>query len=491
MRHPPVVLAAMLAATLLPLVPATTLAADPAITLRLATSENADRPSQVFLDTFASTVEAASAGSIVVDVILQAGGGDDVDKEGITAERVLSGDVELAVIPVRAWGDTGVTVFDALSAPLLIDNDELAVTVATDPLVQPLLDAASEQGIVGLAVWPEDLRHPFTFERNGPPLLAPDDFAGQEIFALRSSLQKEILEAMGATVVSPATVDEGVTNGTLRGAETGLQVGAQLMGFLPTATADVTLYPKWQTLVAEDAAWSRLSAEQQTVIRDAAAAAQAAYLATRPTDVVSAKAYCEAGGIVVTAGRANVDAFRAAVQPVVDRIAQDPLAASAISAILALRENQRDVRSTPPCRPSIDASATPLPVEPGPPTTLIPDGVYVLTVTEADLVARGTTATTAGNNEGDWTLSVSGKDGFWSLRHPTGHLERCDVTFNVRLKDRVRMAPTPSCPQYWTDLRWRLDGDQLWITVLDDAIGTRLNVLEDQAIIGGPWTKIE
>ena len=53
------------------------------------------------------------------------------------------------------------------------------------------------------------------------------------------------------------------------------------------------------------------------------------------------------------------------------------------------------------------------------------------------------------------------------------------------------MAPKPSCAQYWTDLRWRLDGDQLWVTVLDDGIGTQVNVLEDQAIIGGPWTKIE
>ena len=484
--------AAALAAALLPLAPsAATVAADPAVTIRLATPESPNRPSQTFLDTFVSAVETASAGSIAVDVIYQAGGGDDVAKESITAQRVLSGDVEMAVIPLRAWGDAGVTAFDALAAPLLIDNDALAVAIATDPLVQPMLDAIGAQGLVGLAVWPEDLRHPFTFERNGYPLLGPADYAGQTIFALQSKLQAEILGALGATVTTPTNLDKGVRDGTIRGAESGLWVGGYTLGGMPTATIDVTLYPKWQTLVAEDAAWSRLTAEQQAVVHDAAAAAQAAELAVRPTDADSAAAYCAAGGRVVVAGYQNVDAIRAAEQPVVDRLSSDPAAATAFAAIEALSKATPRGPAPAPCGPKVDVSATTPPVKPGPPIAPIPDGVYTMTLTAADLRARGTTALTAGNNEGAWTLTVDGGDGSWTLLHPSGSLERCDVTFAVRKKDRVRMAPKPSCPQPWTDLRWTLEGDQLRIDVLDDESGLLASVREDEAILGGPWTRIE
>src|SRR4051812_1314793 len=67
-------------------------AADPPITLRLATPEDPDRPSQTFIDRFVSGVEAASGGSMSVEV-LYAAGGHDADKEPVVAGRVQSGDV--------------------------------------------------------------------------------------------------------------------------------------------------------------------------------------------------------------------------------------------------------------------------------------------------------------------------------------------------------------------------------------------------------------
>ena len=90
---------------------------------------------------------------------------------------MISSDVDLAVVPVRTWSDAGVTSLQALQAPFLIDNDALLTAVTgDDALVQPLLDGMQEQGLVGLAVWPEGLRHPLAFEQNGAPLLSPDDF---------------------------------------------------------------------------------------------------------------------------------------------------------------------------------------------------------------------------------------------------------------------------------------------------------------------------
>jgi TRAP-type C4-dicarboxylate transport system substrate-binding protein len=284
-------------------------AADPTVTLRLATPESEDRPSEAFLQAFKNAVATASDGSMAVDITYRAGGDDFDPKELNVAHRVMSGEVELAVVPVRTWNDAGVTSFQALSAPLLIDDDALAVAVTTDPLVQPMLDGAAAQGLVGLTLWPEDLRHPFTFVQNGPALLAPDDFMGANIWALPSQLQTEILGALGATAVNTGTADAGVADGTLRGAESGMWQGIYTLGGgMPTATGDITLYPKFQVLVAEDAAWSRLPAAQQAIVRDAATTARDAYLAQRPDDIANGSAYCAAGGTIVDAGSANREA---------------------------------------------------------------------------------------------------------------------------------------------------------------------------------------
>ena len=176
---------AVILAALAAIAPAAAVAADPPITLRLATPENLDRPSQPFLDRFTAEVSALSGGSMTIEIIYVAGGQVD-DKEPIAARRVQSGDVELAVIPTRAWTDAGVTSVQALMAPFLIDNDALLRAVATDETVlQPMLDGMAEQGLVGLAIWPENLRHLFTFDENGPPLVAPSDLEGQTIFVDR------------------------------------------------------------------------------------------------------------------------------------------------------------------------------------------------------------------------------------------------------------------------------------------------------------------
>ena len=91
--------------------------------------------------------------------------------------------------------------------------------------------------------------------------MKPSDLAGQTMFVIGSALQNEIMESLGRHTSNVFPPDDLVHDGTLRGAEYSL-VYYNL--YQPaTVTADVVLYPKYQTLVAEDAAWSRLTAEQQ------------------------------------------------------------------------------------------------------------------------------------------------------------------------------------------------------------------------------------
>jgi TRAP-type C4-dicarboxylate transport system substrate-binding protein len=463
---------------------AAALATDPPIMLRLATPEDPDRPSQPFLDQFSAQVERASGGSLDVEIIYAAGG-HEADKELVAARRVIDGDVDLAVIPSRAWTDVGVTSVQALMAPFLIDSDELLRAVASDAgVLQPMMDGMADQGLVGIAIWPENLRHLFTFDENGPPLVAPTDLVGQTMFVIGSTLQNHIMETLGATTSNEFPPDDLVRNGTLRGAEYSL---AFYNLYSPaTVTSDVVFYPKYQTLVAEDATWSRLSAEQQRIIRDAAAAAREAFIPDLPSDATLAQTFCDGGGRAVVAGAENRAAFAAAAQPVIDEMRQDPSTAAAIDAIVALKAS---LGASPPAVTCALVQPTAAPVASGPSIGLVPDGTYRATNTKADLLERGVNAIDSSNNAGDWTWLFDGDAGSWTLDHPDGFHEVCGVTYTNK-GDRIRMDLVSGCDG-WLDFRWALDGDQLSVTVVDTSVGTAYDVAATDGILRGPWTRVE
>jgi TRAP-type C4-dicarboxylate transport system substrate-binding protein len=468
----------------------------PAITLRLATPEGKDLPSQPYLDHFASEVARASGGSMAVDVINDAGG-HEPDLEQQVASQVIAGTVDMALVPVRSWSDVGVTSLQALGAPFLIDNDALLTAVTTDDaLVQPLLAGMKEQGLVGLAVWPEGLRHPFTFEQNGAPLLSPGDFKDQKITALPTKAQREVIETLGATVVDFRNRDAALSDGSLRGGEAGLQA-LSIPGF-PTSTVDVTLYPKIEVMVIEDAVWSRLSAEQQAIVQAAAIAARDQAVKEHPSTANLAKKYCAAGGTVVLAGAANVASFMDAVKPIYDRLAGDPTTAAALDAIRALKQSTPPSTPASACRPSVSAAATIPPVEPGPEIGLIPDGTYQQPLqTYEDLLAKGLDERNARNNAGTMTLVVSGSSFGMTTKQESGQVEGCFFTMTDE-GDRIRTSENQGCQAgnppdgvHWAEFRWVLDGDQLTMKTVDEHTGRLIEIVAYDGIWGGPWTKTE
>jgi TRAP-type C4-dicarboxylate transport system substrate-binding protein len=389
----------------------------------------------------------------------------------------------MAVIPTRAWPDAGVTSTEALMAPFLIDNDALMRAVASDQTVlQPMLDGMAQQGLIGIAVWPEVLRHIFSFDQNGPPIVSPSQVQGQTIFTIGSTLQNQIWQTLGATPTNEFPPDPLVENGTARGAEAGLWL-YNLYGGPTTITADLTIYPKYQTLVAEDAAWSRLSADQQQVIRNAAVTARDAFIAQVPHDTDLVKEFCQSGQRAVLAGSANVEAFRQAAQPIYDQMRKDPFTASALDAIQALKDATPPGPAAEACDPAPQATAPP--VASAGPIGLVPDGTYKQSVTKEQLIARGANETDATNNAGDWTWTFDGTHGSWVLDHPSGQHEVCDVTY-AAVGDHVQMSM--GCGGEM-DFRWTLDGDQLNVTIVGP--GTAYDVTANQAILGGPWTKVE
>ena len=213
-------------------------------------------------------------------------------------------------------------------------------------------------GVQGLALWPEDLRHPFSFVP-GKPYLEPSDFSGDVILFQPSAVSAALVAALGATRF-PDDSDrrDAVKAGLLQGAESGLLQGASLPG-TPTATGNVTFYPKFQVMVGNADAMTALTEEQRTIILAAAAETQRVAIENHPAEADAAAAWCAAGGSIVLAQPDQVAEFEAAAQPVFAQIEQDPSAAEAIAAIRDLKATVEPAAGATACGTSAEPSGPP------------------------------------------------------------------------------------------------------------------------------------
>src|SRR4051794_8249037 len=319
------VLALIMVAGCMPVQPA---APAKAITLRFGVPDGEDRPVVAdYIHEFAAQVNTLSQGKITIEPVWRAGDETFDGYEKGTLQRVLQGKYDLGLVASRTWDSENITNFQALQAPFLITSDALAEAVASGAIGKRMLDSLTAVGLVGLTLWPEDLRHPFSVMPD-KPLLSPQDFANLHVRAGPSDVTYRIIGALGAT---PMFEDSGY-----EAAESGLRQGGTLTG-KPVATGNVIFYPKFQVIFANADAFNRLSAAQRAVLRQAATAAQTKAIAEHPKEVDSATAYCADGGSIVLASDEQVAALEKAGQPVYDNLAQDPLNAELIAAIRELK----------------------------------------------------------------------------------------------------------------------------------------------------------
>jgi TRAP-type C4-dicarboxylate transport system substrate-binding protein len=303
-------------------------ASNEAVTLRFAVSDGEGHPTiDPYVYEFVDQVHTLSQGKITLEVVWEAGNGTFDGGEKGTLQRVLQGKYDLGLVASRTWDSENITNFQALQAPFLINNDALAAVVASGAIGKRMLDSLTAVGLVGLTLWPEDLRHPFSVVPD-KPLLSPADFVGLNVRAAPSDVTYQIIEALGAMPVSE--------DGRYEGAESGLLQGGTLTG-KPVATGNVTFYPKFQVIFANADLFNRLSDDQRMTLRQAATAVQTKAIAEHPQEVDAATAYCADGGTIVLATDEQVAAFEQAVQPVFDNLQKDSFNAELITAIRELK----------------------------------------------------------------------------------------------------------------------------------------------------------
>ena len=216
---------------------------------------------------FMKRVEELSGGQVKVKDV-QGWGELAPDFEQQIVGDVASGEADLGWVGTRVFDTLGVTSFQALTAPMLIDSYPLEDAVISGPIPAQMLAGLDSLDVTGLAVLGDGLRKPVAQDQ---PLVDVADWAGVTFNVFRSDSQEASVSAMGATPTDDLSGDVPYT-----AAERNLRIyQTNYVANYPYVTANVNLWPQTVALLANPAMLSKLSDEQRGWVQRAAEEAAA------------------------------------------------------------------------------------------------------------------------------------------------------------------------------------------------------------------------
>ena len=246
-----------------------------AITLKMAEVNPLDGTVCGAMDLkFKEKVEELSGGSIIID--LQGGGVLGVEADVLDGMLGGTGTVDICRISAFALTSYGTKKSVLLSLPYTFQNREHYWAFANSELGQEFLNESEELGlgVRGLYYGEEGFRHFFTVESK--PITSPADMKGMKIRVSNDPIMTAMVQNLGATP-SPVSMSEiyaSMQNGTIDGAEqpTVNYAGNSFQEVGPNLTMDGHTLGAMMTIIS-DAAWDKLTEEQQNIIMEAGKAA--------------------------------------------------------------------------------------------------------------------------------------------------------------------------------------------------------------------------
>src|SRR5215207_4890521 len=324
----------------------------PPVVLTLANHEQGPEDVQFWIE----EVQRRSGGSLRIQVTNN-WRGQETDYDKGTIADVQAGKVQLAKVAARAYDTVGVTSFQPLLAPLLIDNQTLEQGVLESDLAGQMLAGTSKLGLVGLAVLPTNLRKPLGLSR---PLVAVEDYRGARIGVREGEVAKATFTALGAT---PVGYVAGAPLSGLDGLELGFETikGNGYDQHAKAVTANVTLWPKPVTVVMNQKAFESLTPRQQDALRQAGASVIARQLEAMEglNNREARHILCQRGLRFVHASNQQLAALRRAVQPVYNQLERNTQTRSLLQQIQAMKHETATTATpdSPRCSPSDAAPA--------------------------------------------------------------------------------------------------------------------------------------
>jgi len=345
---------------------------------------------------FAAQVDALSHGALRIEFVNDVHS-TDLEFESGVIDDVRAGRAELAWVGSRAWDTFGVTSFDGLHAPMLIDSYELQARVLESPLVDEMGTGLESKGLVSIGVLPGPMRY---LLGKSKAFVMPADFAGATVGINKSSVAERTFAALGTkTQLLP-----------LGGATDGFDaIEQQISSILGNnydevgkyLTANVALWPRPLVLFMAKSRYDALSSDQQAVLHEAAKKAIRETLRSQvQNEADSATTLCRRGLHFVDATAGDIAALRMAIRPVYDDLERDARTKDLIERITAMKSGATAADQAMSCsQPSASPETTGA-------TAL--EGTWAVCFTREELLAAGGQDEDQPGNYGCLTLRFRG-----------------------------------------------------------------------------------
>jgi TRAP-type C4-dicarboxylate transport system substrate-binding protein len=328
------------------------------------------------LELWAEEVTKASNGTLQIEFHNQWHHGE-VDFETKTITDVADGVIDAGWVGARAFDTVGVTSFQPLVAPLLVDSHELQTAVFEAGIADEMLEGLDALGVVGIGALPGPL---FKILGKTHPYFTPDDFAGEVIGIVASEMHSQVFETLGATTeLMPAGAEISGFDGSAH--QLGSIWGNHYEFVADYVTANLNLWPRPLILFANAEVYESLDDTQRAALATASAAAVAASPAVLDIEESEgAVSLCDAGMQFPLANADELDELREALEPIYDQLASNEAARGFLDAVQAIKDNLGAAPHTVECAQAQDATEG----------SEI-DGVYTMTLTYDDYSGSGCT----------------------------------------------------------------------------------------------------
>ncbi len=186
---------------------------------------------------FTKRLSELSHGEMSVKITLRVGG-SVMSAEQQVVKDAAGGSFDIGFTGTSVFDTLGVTSFQALSAPMLIDNYPLENAVISSALPGKMMAGLAKLNVTGLAVFGDGMRKPIGVRH---PILSPADWRGITFETYLSKAQQAAISALGATP-GPGFADDrdqALDNGDLQGFELNLGIYQQQ----PRKIGPLTLRP--------------------------------------------------------------------------------------------------------------------------------------------------------------------------------------------------------------------------------------------------------
>jgi TRAP-type C4-dicarboxylate transport system substrate-binding protein len=268
------------------------------------------RPAQI--DAWSHKVTALSGGHLKIAFKDRWHYGD-VDYESHTVRDVQKGVIDGAWVGARVMDRFGVTDFQPLLVPLLIDSYELEGRVFGAGIPDEMLPGVQNIGLVGVGILPGPMRKMLGIDA---PFTGPSTFTGKRIAFQESALTAATFKTLGA--IGRAVAGSAGLEG-FDGLEQQLSsiYHSQYDRSASFVTGNLNLWPRVLLILMNRNAWSRLGQHDQQTLRHAAQRVESSALdASRTEDHDAMAQLCRLGMSMPAASSDDLSALRAAVQPV-------------------------------------------------------------------------------------------------------------------------------------------------------------------------------